>query len=89
MATIASPTGTALIPTQGSWRPLVDIVVSFNFVLIVFFGDNIELVGYTTNLVINSWPVVIPPRTPPLLFERNKGFLFLILISSTLEIPDS
>ena len=65
------------MPTHGSWRPLVDIVVSSNFVLIVFFGDNIELVGFTTNLVINSCPVVIPPSTPPLLFERNTGFYFL------------
>ena len=56
---------------------------------VIFFVDNIELVCFTTNLAINSWPVVIPPRTPPLLFERNKGFLFFILISSTLEIPVS
>ena len=47
-AVIAIPTGTALIPTQGSWRPFVEIVVFFLFLEIVSFLAKTELVGFTT-----------------------------------------
>ena len=46
-AIIASPTGTALIPTQGSWRPLVIISVSSPDFVIVFRVVKIDEVGFT------------------------------------------
>ena len=46
---MASPTGTALIPTQGSCLPLTDIVVFFPNLFIVFLLFKIEDVGLTAN----------------------------------------
>ena len=54
VAIIASPTGTALIPTHGSCLPFVKISVSSILVFIVFFEVEIELVGLTQNLTIKS-----------------------------------
>ena len=51
---MASPIGTALIPTQGSCRPLTDIVVFFPNLSIVFLEDNIDEVGLTANDTIIS-----------------------------------
>ena len=48
-ASIASPIGTALIPTQGSCLPFTEILVFFPFLSIVFLLDNIEEVGLTEN----------------------------------------
>ena len=59
------PTGTALIPTQGSCLPIVFILVFFKFFVIVFFSLNTELVGLTIYLKIISWPEEIPPKIPP------------------------
>ena len=66
---MASPTGTALIPTQGSCLPVVWICTLLYFSSIVFFGLRIEEVGFTANLVIISCPVEIPPKIPPDLFD--------------------
>ena len=46
---MASPTGTARIPTQGSCLPLTDIVVFFPNLFIVFLVVKIEEVGLTAN----------------------------------------
>ena len=62
---IAIPTGTALIPTQGSWRPIVLIFVFLRSLEIVFFSDNTELVGLTMYLKTISCPDEIPPKIPP------------------------
>ena len=52
VAIIASPTGTALMPTQGSCLPLVIIEVCFLLASIVCLFLRIELVGLTANLTI-------------------------------------
>ena len=51
---MASPIGTALIPTQGSCLPLTDIDVFFPNLSIVFREDRIEDVGLTANETIIS-----------------------------------
>lgn len=68
-AIIASPTGTARMPTHGSWRPLVTISVSSPVRVIVFRGVRIDEVGLTANRTTMSCPVEIPPRIPPAWFE--------------------
>ena len=70
-AIIASPTGTALIPTQGSCLPFVETVVEEPSLEIDFLSLKIEDVGLTANLVTISWPEVIPPKTPPALLDVN------------------
>ena len=72
-ATMASPTGTARMPTQGSWRPLVEISVSRPCRSTVLRGVRIDEVGLTAKRATTGWPVEIPPRMPPALFERNSG----------------
>ena len=59
---MASPIGTALIPTQGSCLPLTEIEVFFPNLSIVFLLVKIEEVGLTANETIISWPEDIPPR---------------------------
>ena len=44
---IASPIGTALIPTQGSCLPLTDIFVFLPFLFIVSLVVKIDEVGFT------------------------------------------
>ena len=66
----------------------MEISVSFILISIVFLDFRIELVGFTQNLTIISWPVEIPPSIPPELLDKNIGFPFLILISSTLDSPE-
>jgi hypothetical protein len=62
---IASPIGTALIPTQGSCRPLTEIFVFLPFLSIVSLLVKIDEVGLTANDAIISCPDEIPPRIPP------------------------
>ena len=66
---MASPTGTALIPTHGSCLPLTDIDVFFPNLSIVFLELKIEEVGLTANETTISCPVEIPPKIPPALFD--------------------
>ncbi len=47
MAIIASPTGTARMPTQGSWRPLVTMSTSSPERVTPFTGPRIDEVGFT------------------------------------------
>ena len=89
VAIIASPTGTALIPTHGPCLPFVEIVVSSKCVLIVFLALIIELVGFTQNLTIISWPVDIPPIIPPALLDKNFGFLFFLETHFLKKVFDS
>ena len=51
---MASPIGTALIPTQGSCLPLTEIEVFFPNLSIVFLLVKIEEVGLTANETIIS-----------------------------------
>src|SRR4030081_2829032 len=46
---MASPTGTARMPTQGSWRPFVVMSVSAPLRSTVRRGDRIDDVGLTAN----------------------------------------
>ena len=55
---MASPIGTALIPTQGSCLPLTEIEVFFPNLSIVFLELNIDDVGFTANETIISCPLV-------------------------------
>ena len=75
-AIIASATGTARMPTQGSWRPLVITSTASPSLLIDFFGVRIELVGLMANRATIGCPVVMPPRIPPALLLRNSGIPF-------------
>ena len=86
-AIIASPTGTALIPTQGSCLPFVTTSTSEPNLSIDFRGDRIELVGLTANLTTIGSPVVIPPRIPPAVFVRNPGYPLIIRISTDASLP--
>ena len=54
IATIASPTGTALIPTHGSCLPLVLIIVFLLTRFTVFLSFRIDLVGFSANLTTMS-----------------------------------
>ena len=66
---MASTTGVPRIPTQGSWRPLVMISVSFPARSMVFFGVRIELVGLKATRRTMSWPLEMPPNMPPALLD--------------------
>ena len=88
-AIIASPTGTPRMPTQGSCRPLVAISAFSPRIVTVRRGTGIELVGLTANRTTMSWPVEIPPRTPPAWFDRNAGSPASIRISSAFSSPVS
>ena len=51
-AIIASPTGTARIPTQGSCLPFVVTSTSVPFLSIDLRAERIELVGFTANRLL-------------------------------------
>ncbi len=53
------------MPTQGSWRPLVEISVLFPLTSIVLRGLKIEEVGFTAKRATIGCPVEIPPNIPP------------------------
>ena len=74
--------GTALIPTQGSCLPFTEIDVFFPNLSIVFRDLRIDEVGFTAKEAIISWPVDIPPRIPPALFDLNFIFFPFLNISS-------
>ena len=86
---MASPTGTALIPTHGSCLPVTDIVVFLPNLLIVFLLLKIEEVGFTAKETTISCPEDIPPSIPPALLEKNFNLFLLSDISSEFSSPDS
>src|ERR1700722_1631653 len=63
-AIMASPTGTARMPTQGSCRPLVTISLSAPERSMVLRGERIEDVGLTAKRATIGWPVDMPPNMP-------------------------
>ena len=73
---MASATGTARIPTQGSWRPLVTTSVGSPALVIDLRALKIDEVGLTANLATISCPVDMPPRIPPAWLEEYFGFHF-------------
>ena len=76
---MASPIGTALIPTQGSCLPFTEIDVFLPNRSIVFLLVKIDEVGLTAKDTVISWPEEIPPSIPPALLESNLVlFPFLI-----------
>ena len=88
MASIASPIGTARMPTQGSCRPLVDMSISAPALLIVRRGLRIDDVGFTAKRATTGWPLEMPPRMPPAWFDRNSGLPSLpARISSAFSSP--
>jgi len=84
---MASPTGTALIPTQGSCLPLTDIVVFFPNLFIVLLLFKIDDVGLTANDTIISCPEEIPPSIPPALLELKFNFFLFSEISHEYYSP--
>ena len=72
-ATIASATGAARMPTQGSWRPLVTMSVSSPARVTVWRGCRIDEVGLTARRATIGWPVEMPPSTPPAWLDRKRG----------------
>ena len=75
-AIIASPIGTARMPTQGSCLPFVIISLSVPSLDIVCLGVKIDEVGFTAKRTIRSCPVLIPPKTPPELLLLYLGWAF-------------
>ena len=57
--------GTARIPTHGSWRPFVTISISLPSTSMVFPGTEILDVGLRAMCTTRSWPLEMPPSTPP------------------------
>ena len=72
-ATIASPTGTARMPTQGSWRPLVTTSISLPYRSTERRAFRIEEVGFTAKRATTGCPVEMPPRMPPAWFDEEQG----------------
>src|ERR1700742_2792566 len=70
-AIMASPTGTARMPTQGSCRPLVKISVSPPLRSTVRRGVRIDDVGFTAKRTTTGCPVEMPPRMPPAWLDRK------------------
>ena len=62
------------MPTHGSCLPLTEIVVFLPNLSTVFLLFRIDEVGLTAKETIISWPLEIPPRIPPALFESNFNF---------------
>ena len=87
-AIIASPTGTALMPTHGSWRPLVTISVSAPLLSMVRRGVRIDEVGLNATRATTGWPLEMPPRMPPAWFDRKLGPVLPMRISSAFSSPD-
>ena len=75
------------MPTQGSCRPLTEIVVFFPNLSIVFLVVKIDEVGLTANETSISCPVEIPPRIPPALLESNFNFFLCCGSSSEFCYP--
>ena len=61
------------MPTQGSWRPLVEISVSAPFWSIVGTGVRIDEVGLKPTRTTTGWPVEMPPTMPPAWLDRKCG----------------
>jgi len=70
--------------TGSRWRSQLRFAPSTSTVRI---GRRIELVGLTAKRATMSWPVEIPPRTPPALFDRNTTRPSSIRISSEFSSP--
>src|SRR3546814_9976437 len=77
------------MPTQGSWRPLVEMSVSSPATDTVRRVLRIELVGFTAKRTTTSWPVEMPPSTPPALLERKRTLPSSMRISSAFSSPES
>ena len=86
---MASPTGTARMPTQGSWRPLVMISVSAPLRSTVWRGCRIDEVGFTAKRTTIGWPLEMPPRTPPAWLDRKRVPSLPVRISSAFSSPVS
>ncbi len=62
------------MPTHGSWRPRVSTTVAAPARSIERRGVRIELVGLIAIETVMSWPVEMPPSTPPaLLLAKPSG----------------
>ena len=62
---MASAIGVARMPTQGSWRPSVLTSTGCPALSIVYLGRRMLEVGLIAMLTRMSWPVEMPPTTPP------------------------
>src|SRR6266566_5074627 len=63
--------GVARMPTHGSCRPVVSMVVALPLASIVRRGSRMLEVGLSAIDTVTSWPVEMPPSTPPLLLETK------------------
>ena len=63
--------GAARMPTQGSCRPWVSTTLALPSRSIERRGLRIELVGLIAIETARSWPVEMPPSTPPALLLRK------------------
>ncbi len=71
MAIIASAMGVARMPTQGSWRPLVTTSTGLPFTSMERPGVVMLEVGLSARCATIGWPLEMPPRMPPALFDRK------------------
>lgn len=65
MAVIASAMGTARMPTQGSWRPLVITSTGSLFKFTERPAMVMLEVGFKAMVAIIGWPELMPPKIPP------------------------
>jgi NAD(P)-dependent dehydrogenase (short-subunit alcohol dehydrogenase family) len=77
-AIIASPTGTARMPTQGSCRPLVTISVFSPALVMVSTGVRMLLVGFTAKRTTTGWPLEIPLKRNTTIEDVGGAALFLL-----------
>ena len=79
IAAMLSTTGTALLTTQGSWRPWASKIVFSPLKLQVSYSNPIVETGLNATLKYIFSPLVIPPKVPPALFVIGFKFLNLSL----------
>jgi hypothetical protein len=82
-ASIDSQIGVARMPTQGSWRPVVSTITGAPLRSMERLGSRIDEVGFTATCTTRSWPVEMPPSTPPALLDRKPSGV----ISSPCTVP--
>src|SRR3569623_105612 len=88
-AIMASPIGTARMPTHGSWRPLVMTSVFSLWMVTLSRGVRMDAVGFTAKRTTTGSPFEMPPRMPPAWFDLKRGPLLLARISSAFSVPVS
>jgi hypothetical protein len=75
------------MPTQGSWRPFVNISVSAPWRSTVRRGCRIDEVGFTAKRTTTGCPVEMPPKMPPEWLDKKRVPSLPVRISSAFSSP--